>query len=307
MESQNSKSPGRAEPWIALALCAAVPLSRVIEHLVHPRPAHGPSLAPDWLPFAAAAFAAAGIIRLHRSPQWVRVQRALCWGGLLLMVWVANGIPFDLLTMAGLLRNPATGGRASIDWPGLATRVLALAAAVLLARLVLARPAADASARAAKWYGYAAFVFALPYPLVRMHWALGGMLGLSQPGAGGKGYAPLLFAIPFVLAAGLSLLLVSPRPWKPRRLLLTAGWTATAILAMIGPAACWVMLNQLVTGRVNAIPGMAVWVPCLFYGSWFLLAIAEGAATRSYQLRSAFWASGVGVRDQELAATGTSH
>jgi len=31
---------------------------------------------------------------------------------------------------------------------------------------------------------------------------------------------------------------------------------------------------------------MATWVPYLFYTSWFLWAIAAGAATRSYQLRS---------------------
>jgi len=287
MESQSSKSRGsRVEPWIALALCAAVLLGRVIEHLISSGPAHGPSLAPDWLPLAAAGFAAAGILRMNGSPRWLRLQRALLWGGLLLTVWVANGLPFYLLRMAVLIGDP-TGQRASVDWAGMATRTLALAASVVLARLVLARPAEPASARIASWYAYAAFVFALPYPVLRVHWALGGMLGLSQPGAGGKGFAPLLFAIPFALAAVLSLLLVSPRPWKPRWLMLTAGWTATAILAMIGPAACWVLVTMFVSGHINGVPGMSIWIPCLFYGSWFLLAIAEGGATRSYQLRSA--------------------
>jgi hypothetical protein len=288
MESRNSHSPGsRAESWIALALCAAVLLGTAIEHLVHNRPAHARSFAPDWLPLAAVGFAAAGLMQLQGPRRWLRVQRALRWCGLLLMVWVANGLPFDLLTLAGLIGDPATGRRANVDWPELATRTLALAAAIVLARLALAHPADSASVRAATWYGYAAFVFALPYPVLRMHWALGGTLGLSWPGAAGKGFAPLLIAIPFVLAAVLSLLLVSPRHWKPRWLLLTAGWTATAIMAMIGPAACWVMLTTLVSGRHAGLNGMAVWVPCLFYGTWFLLAIAEGAATRSYQLRSA--------------------
>jgi hypothetical protein len=111
---------------------------------------------------------------------------------------------------------------------------LALAAAVVLARLALARPAASASTRVASWYGYAAFVLALPYPVLRTHWALGGTLGLSRPGA-----------------------------------------------------ACWVMVTTLASGRDTGVKGIAVWVPCLFYGSWLLFAIAEGAATRSYQLRSA--------------------
>src|SRR5271157_5825954 len=198
MESQSNHSLGsRAEPWIAMALCAAVLLSRTVEHLVSNRPAHAKSFAPDWLPFAAAGFAAAGIMRLNGSPRWLRVQRALLWSGLLLMIWVANGLPFDLLTMAGLIGDPATGRPASVDWPETATRTLALAAAAVLARLALARPAGSASGRAAAWYGYAAFALAMPYPVLRLHWALGGTLGLSWPGAAGKGFAPLLIAIPF--------------------------------------------------------------------------------------------------------------
>jgi hypothetical protein len=196
------------------------------------------------------------------------------------MVWVANGLPFDLFHIVGLIPF-------GVDWPGLATRLLALAAAFVLARLILACPAASQSLRPTSWYGYAAFVFALPYPVLRVHWSLGGTLGLGWPGAAGKGFAPLLIAIPFVLAAALSLLLVSPRRWKPRWLLLAAGWCATTILALIGPAACWVMITTLVSGRDTGLKGIALWVPCLFYGSWFLLAIALGAATRSYQLRSA--------------------
>jgi hypothetical protein len=69
--------------------------------------------------------------------------------------------------------------------------------------------------------------------------------------------------------------------------LLTSGWTATTIVAMIGPAAFWSMINMLVEGKGTGFPGMATWVPCLFYSSWFLWAIAAGAATRNYQLRSA--------------------
>jgi hypothetical protein len=41
----------------------------------------------------------------------------------------------------------------------------------------------------------------------------------------------------------------------PRRLLLAAGWTATTILAMIGPAACWVMITVFAGGHVSGPPG----------------------------------------------------
>jgi len=234
MESQSSDSLGRTEQWIALALCAGALLSRAMEHLVAKGPAYAQSFGPDWLPIAAIGFAAAGIMRLDGSPRWLRLQRALLWSGFLLVIWGANGLPFDLLTMAGLIGGPATGRPASVDWQGLTTRTLALAAAFVLARLALARPAASASTRVASWYGYAAFVLALPYPVLRTHWALGGTLGLSRPGA-----------------------------------------------------ACWVMVTTLASGRDTGVKGIAVWVPCLFYGSWLLFAIAEGAATRSYQLRSA--------------------
>jgi len=96
------------------------------------------------------------------------------------MVWAANGLPLDLLRMVpGLMPS-------GVDWPRLATKTLALAAAVVLARLALTRPDASASTRAARWYGYAAFVLALPYPALRTWWALGGTLGLGWPGAAGQ-------------------------------------------------------------------------------------------------------------------------
>jgi hypothetical protein len=225
---------------------------------------------------------------LDGSLPWLRIRRALRWSGLLLMVWAANGLPFDLLTMAGLIGHRTADGAvvlSTVYWPGLATRGLALAAAVVLARLALARPATPASTHPATWYGFAAFLLALPYPVLRMHWALGGALGLTLPGAAGQGWEPLLLAIPWLLAAGLSLLLVSPRPWVPRRLMLTAGWSATLIVAMIGPAACWALVSTLASGDPGS-DGIELWVFGLFYGSWLLWAIAAGAATRSYQLRT---------------------
>ena len=196
-----------------------------------------------------------------------------------MMVWKANGLPFDLLRLTPLMPS-------GVDWTGLATRALALAAAVMLARLALAHPATPVVARTASWYGYAAFVLALPYPVLRTIWALGGTIGLMYPGAAGNGFAPLLIAIPWLLAAALSLLLVSTRSWIPRRILLAAGWSATAIVAMIGPAAFWSMITNLEAGGDPGLISMETWVPFLFYSSWFLWAIAAGAATRSYQLRS---------------------
>jgi hypothetical protein len=272
--------PGK-EQWIALALCAMVLVTSVLVMFIGNRPEYGGTPTPGWIPIVAAMLASVGIIRLNNRPQWLRIQGAMRWSGLLLMVWAANGLLFDLLRLTPLI--PIDG----VDWPGMATRTLALAAVVMLARFVLALPVAPAATRPATWYGYAAFVLALPYPVFRICWAFGGTIGIMFPGAAGSGFAPLLIAIPWMLAAALSLLLVSTPNWIPRRLLLVAGWSATAIVAIIGPAACWSVVTQLITGSLRSPEGMKIWVPCLFYSSWFLWALAAGAATRSYQLRSA--------------------
>lgn len=279
-ESLISNMPcSKTEQWIALSLCAAVLAAGTLEHIIRSEPTYASIFAPDWIAFAAAVFAGAGVIQW--SPiRLFRLRRALLWIGLLLMVWTANGLPFDLLRMTPLMPF-------SVDWSGMATRTLAFASIVVLARIALTRPANAPSKQAASWYGYAAFLLALPYPVLRTCWALGGMIGLSIPGAGGVGFIPWLACIPWLMAAILSLLLVSKSSRLPRRFLLVAGWTATAIVAMIGPAACWAMISALISGNVQGIKGMAFWVPCLFYSSWFLWAIAAGAATRSYQLRSA--------------------
>lgn len=75
-----------------------------------------------------------------------------------------------------------------------------------------------------------------------------------------------------VLAAGV-LLLVSLRRWMPRRLLPAAGRSATAIVATIGPTAVWSLVTALASGGDPVLKGagIAIWVPGLFYGSWFLL------------------------------------
>ena len=278
-----------AASWLGLALCVAVASGSALQRLVPNGPDAGQVVAsPEWLPLAAAIVAGAGTVPLDGWPLWLRVRPALRWSGLLLMVWAANGLPFDVLTAAGLIGRRTASGEivmASVYWPGLVTRAFALGAAVVLARLVLARRE-PASRRPATWYGYAAFVLALSYPVLRLHWALGGTLGLATPGAAGVGWEPLLIAIPFVLAAVLSLLLVQTPGWMPRRLLLLGGWTATGIVAMIGPAAAWSFLSTVVSGGDTGSGDIAFWVFGLFYGSWFLWAIAGAAATRSYQLRS---------------------
>lgn len=280
MHSQDNASDGRVARRVAVALCAAVLAAGVLGRLAPGQPVGMPALAPDHVAAVAALLAIAGILPTTRLLQWPRTRQVLQWSGFLLMVWAANGLPFDVLRLAGAIPLP-------VDWPGFATRTLALAALVALGRLVLVRP--DGPPRSpATWYGYAGFVFALPYPILRTAWAMGSTIGLGWRGAGGHGWAPWLLAIPWLLAATLSLLLVPTWRWMPRRLLVAAGWFATTVVAMIGPGACWAFVSAVTTRRGPQFSGIAVWVFGLFYGSWLLWAIAAGAATRSYQLRTAF-------------------
>ncbi len=292
MQARSHSVRAPAEPWIELGLCAGVVLGWELQRLFPNDLEAAPTAlaAPGWLPLAAAAVAAAGFMPLDGSSRWLRLRQALRWGALLLMVWAASGLPFDVFAMAGLIGHQTASGEivmSTVYWPGLMTRAFALALVVLLGRLTLGGAAPAGAERETRWYGYAAFVLALPYPVLRLHWALGGMLGLKSAGAAGEGWEPLLIAIPWVLAAVLSLFLVSPPRWVPRRLLLLGGWTATAIVAMIGPAAFWSFVSALTSGADMATGDIELWVFGLFYTSWFLWALAGGAATRSYQVRSA--------------------
>lgn len=91
----------RAQAWVLLALCGAVLAAWALGRLVPNRPDYAKIFGPDWVALAAAGLAAVEIILLHGGPRWQRLQRALMWGGLLLMVWAANGLPIDLLPRRG--------------------------------------------------------------------------------------------------------------------------------------------------------------------------------------------------------------
>jgi hypothetical protein len=275
------------ETWVALALCGAVLVAALAQRLVPNRPAYAEVSAPDWIALPAAVLAglaALATMRDNQSPSLPR--RALYWSGCLFMTWASGGLLLDLLRVVGLWLPIMPPG---VDWPGMVTRALALTASVVLAHLTLFRPPHESSGRVASWFGWAAFALALTYPLLKTWWALGGTLGLTGGGVAGElagSFALWLPSIPFLLAAILSLLLVPTWRRIPRWMLLTAGWVATATAANVGPAACWALVSAKISGSPGP-EGMAPWVTPLFYGSWLLFAVAIGAATRSYQLRSA--------------------
>lgn len=266
----------------AITLCVAVLADWLIAQFIFHYSSNIPT--PIWLVPTAALLSIAGIMNFPVSPAWERLLKTTYITGLLFMIWAANGLLFDFLTIFGLIGDPVTGLVAKVNWPVTISRSLALAASVVLAsRSVTCQ--GTTGFKPAIWFGYAAFLSALPYPVFRILWAFGATPGITHAGAAGQGLAPVIAAVPWMLAAILSLLLVSPPKWIPRKLLLTAGWSATAIVASISPAACWSLIRLYIKGE-DISGDIAIWVFCLFYFSWLLWTIFAFAATRSYQLRS---------------------
>jgi hypothetical protein len=280
MKTENLKQgtyPLMTLQWIALVLSTAVMAATAVRFQAQ---AHSMDEV-----LTLPIFTVLCIMGMIISGEIPQIMRFLNWMALLMSIWIANKLPFDFLTMAGLIGNPVTHQPVPVDWPGFVARALALIAAIFLGRMALALPIDVVRRRPASFYGYVAFILALPYPVFRILWAFGAAPGLYKAGAGGEGFSPLLLAIPWVLAAILSLMLITPKKWKPRRLILFAGWTASAIVSTIGPAGFWALVNNQTVAGPGA-PAMAMWVFYLFYGSWSLFAIAIAAATRSYQIRS---------------------
>jgi hypothetical protein len=111
------------------------------------------------------------------------------------MTWASGGLLLDLLRVVGLIPL-------DVDVPGMVTRGLALAASVLLAHLTLFRPPQRSDGRIPNWFGWAAFVLALPYPLLMTWWALGGTLGLTGAGVAGDNWKSLVVAAEHPFSAG---------------------------------------------------------------------------------------------------------
>lgn len=275
-----------AETRVGLLLCALLFVTGILGWCLHDPPVDVRPIAPVWLPPAAATVAATALLlSLAGGRGRPRLLRIAMWTGLLLLLWTAGGLPLDLLRVASLIVPGLMP--AGVDWAGLAVRLLAAGALVVLARLALARPSVHVRTDHASWYGYAAFALALPYPVLKTWWALGGVFGLRWPDADGLAGSPDLWlpALPWLLAAALSLLLVRTPRRMPRRLLLVAGWSATVVVATIGPVAFWSLIAGLIRGDAD-FGGMEGWVYGLVYGSWVFWALAAAAATRSYQLRT---------------------
>ncbi|MEV0701578.1 hypothetical protein AB0I53_27210 [Saccharopolyspora sp. NPDC050389] len=254
---------------------------------------------PNW---ATPLAAAAGVLgaALLMSPLRARVLVAINGAAVLLLLWAAGGILFDLLRLFGLMGFPP-------DWPMFATRAFALTSAILLVRATILRFRAltGACARCGgpassppRWLGYLGVLFALPYPVIKTNWALGGTIGLDYPDLARDGFTSGWLVVPAALIGiVLSLALVHRwgRIWPrwvpglagrptPRGLLLFGGWFGTGLLFTMGPAGFASVVADLISGTSSSsIAGMHYWPGALFYVSWMCWALALGPSVYLYQ------------------------
>jgi hypothetical protein len=296
-----ARSGGRRSPWVVLVACTATMVAAVVDAQTAGKE-YTKGFAPSWVTMLAvvsgafAVLAAQGWLRGRRAPR--QVVLAAGWFGCVLLLWTAGGVVLDALRALAVLGVP--GLPPVVDWPGFVTRSLAFGTAALLARTVLAYqrtsrggcprcgrdPASPAQTRA--WLGYAVGVLAVPYPLLKVYWALGGTIAATAiAGTSVEGF-PIGEIVGFSVVALVGLALTAP--WGrivPRWALLPAGWVPTGALVTMGALAGFGSLAQalkIVEGPARVDDGG--WIVTVVYGSWLLLGLTLGGATLAYQQRT---------------------
>lgn len=280
--------------WLSLAAGAL----SVLRLLSPPEDDYTDHLVPAAAPLVAAAVgvvAAALVVLAPLRASRARAVQVTSAVAAALCVWAASGLPLDLLRMAGLIPL-------DIDWPGFAMRAAASWAALALAvsGLLYGRVASGACLRCGRttdgeapatgpvWYGYVAFVCALPYPALKAYWALGGTAGTADPNlieGFSDGWGTV---IPGVLGALLALALV--QQWGrrlPRVPLLLAGAGGSALLVTAGLPGTYAAIGMIADDGFGAVDGdTKAWVFTMVYGGWLAMAIAMALATWSYWHRT---------------------
>lgn len=255
---------------------------------------YGVGIVPAAVPWVAAGVVI-GIAVVSLTP-WVTSGVGTALVGVLVLTtgWSLSVLLFDALRAVRLVPLPLNG------W-GLALRLLLLlgvAAALRPAFRARAstqgrcpachRALPGALARVPRWPAAAGVVFALPYPVIRMIWILGGTLGTTggpvdvdktlQLGMAGAGVVLVVLAV---------ILLVDRGPTWLRTLLGLGGLVVGAGLsATFGPAAAGFASRLLAPGAETApAAGLMPWVFLLFYGSWFLAGIGVALGGLRYWTR----------------------
>ncbi|SHG87853.1 hypothetical protein [Streptoalloteichus hindustanus] len=279
----------------AAALCAAAFGAALAEpHLPGGRD-YADDFAPDWSPTVGAALAVPALVLARTAGRRAPRSLVLTTGsaGCALLLWSAGGLVFDLLRavalLAGVLIIPS-----EVDWPGMLTRGLALAATSTTAVALRGyqRSAAEGcrgcgrpAHRTRPWFGLLALVAALPHTLTKVYWSLGGTAGATgeREADFANGWGAVVSG---VLAMVLALALTQARPRVlPRWTLLTAGWAAAAVLVAPNLPAVTGLLRD-VLGEAPPRVRHAIAPEVFPVVSFLVWGVALGLATQDFQRRT---------------------
>ncbi len=285
--------PGRRLALPALAVAAAVAATLVLAtqatgEMLDYSVGIVPPVVPGLAAGLAVAMAALGLSERRASS----AAGSLLLGALVIVTaWSITMLPFDLLRIVGLVPLPLSG-------LGLGLRLLLLiAGAAALVPALRARRARQERCpacrrvlpgtldRMPRWTAGVAVVFALPYPVLRTVWALGGTFGTTgEPldldpavawGAAIVGWALVAFTV---------VLLVGRGPRWARALLGLGGLVAGLALAVNGGLAATLAVTVLATEGLQSSQGdeLMTWTFVLVYGSWFVAGLGIIAGSWRY-------------------------
>ena len=255
---------------------------------------YGVGIVPAVVPWLAAGLAVAVAVVGLTERGASSAGGSLLMGALVIVTaWSITMLPFDVLRIVGLVPLPLSGS-------GLLLRLLLLgAAAAALVPALRSRRARQERCQACRrvlpgtldrvprWPAVVAVVFALPYPVLRTVWALGGTFGTTgEPldldpavawGAAIVGWALVAFTV---------VLLVGRGPMWARALLGLGGLVAGLALAVIGGLAATLAGTGLANEGLQSSQGeLMTWTFLLVYGSWFVAGLGVMAGSWRYWAR----------------------
>jgi hypothetical protein len=249
-------------------------------------------VVPVVVPWLAAilsiALAALGLSERHATSAAASV---LAGAVIVLTAWAVVMLPFDLLRIVGLVPLPLSG------W-GMTLRLLLLVAGAGAVVPVLRAQRAHQDRcqacrrvlpgrldRLPRWPAVVAVIFALPYPVLRVVWAMGGTFGTTgEPLDLDPALAWGVVVVGLMLVAFTLLLLVGKGPLWARALFGLGGLLAGMGLTVIGGLAAALTLSLLATEGLGSSQGdhLMTWTFLIVYGSWLVAGLAVMAASWRY-------------------------
>ncbi len=253
---------------------------------------YGVGIVPAVVPWLSACLSVAvAAVGLNERRATSAVGSVLIGALVASTAWSVTMLPFDALRIVGLVPLPLSG------W-GLALRLLLLLAAtaalVPVLRVRRARQERCPSCHrilpgaldhVPRWPAAVAVVFALPYPVLRVHWALGGTFGTArQPLDLDPAVAWGVVVVGAMLVAFTLLLLIGRGPRWARGLFGLGGLVAGTALAVNGGLAAMVALSLIASEGFQSSQddGLMTWTFLLVYGSWFVAGLGVIVASWRY-------------------------